>query len=55
MPETPEPEPMPEGATWVVRDPEGRIVEYSTEPIVMKMDTRLGEQITGAFGLNEKE
>lgn len=50
MPE-PEPEPVPEGATWVIRDPQGRIVQYSTEPIRMEMTTQLGE----AFGLNEKE
>jgi hypothetical protein len=38
-------EPLPEGATWVVRDPDGRIVEYSTEPIRLEMTTELGESL----------
>lgn len=38
-------EPAPEGATWVVRDPEGRVVDYSTEPIVLEMTTQLGEAL----------
>lgn len=44
-------EPEPDGATWVVRDPQGRIVDYSTEPIVLEMTTQLGD----ALGLNQQE
>ena len=40
-----EPEPAPEGAVWVVRDPEGRVVDYSTEPMVLEMTTQLGEAL----------
>lgn len=35
-------EPAPEGATWIVRDPEGRIIDYSTEPIRLEMTTLIG-------------
>lgn len=38
-------EPEPEGATWVIRDPTGRIVDYSTEPIVLEMTTELGQRL----------
>lgn len=38
-------EPAPEGATWVVRDADGRVTQYGTEPIRLEMTTQLGEQI----------
>lgn len=38
-------DPAPEGATWIIRDPQGRIVEYSTEPIVLEMTTLIGEAL----------
>lgn len=41
-------EAMPEGATWVVRDPEGKIVAYSTEPVRLEMTTQLGDALDGA-------
>jgi hypothetical protein len=43
-----EPEPMPEGATWAVRDADGRVTQYGTEPIRLEMTTQLGEQLTEA-------
>ena len=42
------PEPAPEGAVWVVRDPDGRIVDYSAEPMVLEMTTQLGDQFEAA-------
>jgi len=40
-----EPEPLPEGVTWAVRDPDGKIVQFGTEPIRMEMTAELGEQL----------
>ena len=38
-------EPLPEGMTWAVRDSEGRIVRYGTEPIELHMTAQLGDAL----------
>ena len=42
------PEPDPPGATWVIRDPDGRVVDYSTEPIVLEVTTLIGDPADGS-------
>lgn len=36
---------LPEGVTWAVTDPDGNIIQYSTEPIRLEMTTELAEAI----------
>lgn len=37
--------PLPEGVTWAVLDPDGNIVAFSAEPMVLEMTTQLGDQL----------